>query len=209
MVAVKLDQVSLKSIKLGPVEAMYGGSGHKAKFLPKMEIVLPSQRVPWKIEAKAWQGSGEASAKAAIAVTDATLRALLDKVDKVARAGLEKHIEEFYPDARKRPLANLLPSMFNGAVQESGDYEPVFKAKLKVDDKTIVTPLFHMETKELLDPNAMLEKGAMVTLVVTPLHVYAMTNGVGVTWGVVRMGLDGFAGAETPTFDFGVQSQAE
>tara|TARA_R110002072_G_scaffold2179_4_gene18068 strand:+ start:244 stop:879 length:636 start_codon:yes stop_codon:yes gene_type:complete len=204
--AVKLEAVDLKTtFKMGAVESMYGGSGYKAKVLPYMEIVLPAQRVPWKIEAKSWQGQGDPTAKAAVTVTDDGVMALLQKVDKVGRAALTSHISEFFPDQRKRP--EKISSVFNPTVQEAGEYDPVFKARLKVVEGRIVTPLFHMETKELLDANVQLEKGALVTLVVAPLHVYAMKGGCGVTWNVVRMGLVGFAGEEEAKYDFGSQAE--
>lgn len=203
--AVKLANVDMKGFKMGPVESMYGGSGFKSKVLPKLEIVLPPQRVPWKVEAKAWQGQGDPTAKAAVTIVDQQIRALLAKVDAVATTALTKHAAEFFPDQRKRP--DKISTVYNPALQEGGDYDPVFKARLKVMDGKIVTPLFHMETKELLDANVQLDKGALVTLVVSPLHVYAMKGGCGVTWSVTRMGLVGFAGEEEPQFDFGSQKE--
>jgi hypothetical protein len=206
MMAVKLESVDLKQLKFGAVESMYGGSGYKAKALPRMEIVLPPLRVPWKVEAKAWQGQGEATAKAAVTVTDEAVSALLLTVDTAAKRTLGKHMAEFFPDQRKRPTN--LDAVFNPAVAGGdGDYEPVFKARLKVKEGMIETPLFHLETKELLDANVQLEKGALVTLVVTPLHVYAMKGGCGVTWSVVRMGLAGFASEVQPEYDFGSQAE--
>lgn len=49
MPVVKLDAHDPKTLTFGGVEQMFGGTGYKASFNPKVEVRMPSMRVPWKV----------------------------------------------------------------------------------------------------------------------------------------------------------------
>lgn len=206
MTVVHLKEFDPATLSLGAVEAMYGGSGFKAAFKPKaLELRLPTLRVPFPIEAKAWQGQGDPTAKLSLAVPDdaTAVTQFLHAVDNLAMNALSEHYGKFFPNSKFRPP---IDSIFRYSLHESdGDLEPLFRAKLKVKDGSITTPTFDMQTKELMDSNVALGKGALVTAIVQPLHVYALGGNAGVTWSVHRVGLEGHAeAAGTPMeFDFG------
>lgn len=204
----KLDAFKQNEVCLGPVEGMYGGSGYKASFSPTAHVCFPELRVPWKIEAQRYNG-GNPNAKLALSITEAnpTVKQFVEFIDNMAIQYLNSKKKEFFPKKIKTAVEDL----FVPSLKESGDgsFPPVFRAKMGVgsegDADIITTPCFNMTDKSIVDPNVMLDKGALVNAVIQPSHVYVINNTAGVTWKVVRVGVTGFAEAEstTPVFDFG------
>ena len=204
----KLAEFNAGSMVLGPVEGMYGGAGFKASFKPAAQVALPPMRIPWKVEASRYNG-GAPGAKLALSVGggESDVEAFVQRVDKMALEHIRTNAKKYFPTKKKVTVEDL----FNPALKESSDgsFDPVFRPKLTVGEENgsdvITTPLFNMQDKEVLDPNVMLDKGALVTAVVVPSHVYAINNTAGVTWKVTRAGLEWFAEptSSTPAFDFG------
>lgn len=197
---------------MGPIESMYGGSGLKAAFNPATHIVLPSMRIPWKIEGRRYSGQASASAKLAVSLPEERedVVSFVRGIEAAAIDYIGRNRKKMFPGKKSSaPIEDL----FNTAIRGSDDFDPVFQAKLMVKTDAqgadiITTPCFDMQTKELVDGNALLNKGAMVTAVVQPVHIYAINNTVGVTWKVIRLGFDAYesdtpAGAAMDDFDFG------
>lgn len=198
---------------MGSIEAMYGGSGLKAVFTPAAHIVFPTARIPWKIEARRYAGQSNAAAKLAITlspVEHADVITFIREMEARAIAYIQNNRKKMFPGKKS---STPIEDLFNTSIRGSDDFDPVFQAKLMVKtnergEDTISTPCFDMQTKELVDPNALLNKGAMVTAVVQPVHIYGINNTVGITWKVVRLGIDAYesdtpAGAAMDDFDFG------
>ena len=211
--AVHLAKFETSSLALGPIEPMYGGSGLKAQFLPVSHVVLPALRVPWKVEAQRWQGQANASAKLAVTLTpDAKcVEEWIQSVERAAMAYVDQHRSKFFPGKKTKIAA---ADIFNCSIRRSPDFDPVFPAKLAVrrDESSgmddIKTPCFDMQTKDLIDANVHLNKGAIVVAVVQPEKVYVINNSAGVTWKVVRIGIEAYdsdcpEGSAMDDFDFG------
>ena len=205
----KLQTFNKSQVTLGPVEAMYGGTGYKASFSPTAHVCFPAMRVPWKIEAQRYNG-GNPSAKLAMSVTDSNpeVQQFVEYVDNMAIQYLNANKKDFFPGKKMKTAVEdlFLPSLKPG----DGSFPPVFRPKMAVgqdgDSDIITTPCFNMQDKEVIDPNVMLDKGALVNAVIQPAHVYVINNTAGVTWKVVRVGVAGFAEADNnirPVFDFG------
>lgn len=206
----KLQSFNRSQVSLGPVEQMYGGTGYKASFSPAAHVCFPALRVPWKIAAQRYQG-GNPSAKLAMSVTENNpeVQQFVEYVDNMALQYLNAHKKDFFPGKKMKTAVEdlFMPSLKASA---DGSFPPVFRAKMGVgqDDGSdiITTPCFNMTDKEVIDPNVMLDKGALVNAVIQPAHVYVINNTAGVTWKVVRVGVAGFAAEDSsnrPVFDFG------
>jgi len=163
--------------------------------------------------AQRWGGQTNPSAKLALTLgQEDEVSKFIQSVERRAIKYVEDNRAKFFPGKKgsKVPVGEL----FNSSIKSSDDFDPVFSAKLlcRTNDQTsedvITTPCWDMQRKEEIDSNVHLNKGAVVMAVVQPAHIYAINNSAGVTWKVLRVGVQAYEsdtpGSNQAEFDFGV-----
>lgn len=207
---VLLENIDSSSLSLGPPEAIFGSSGMKSSF-SKIQICLPPMRIPWDIKSQKWPNQNDYTAKLSLVVDEsqrhqAYFKKFLNEVDDICKKHVNSNIKKF--GLKTKDCSPL----FTDTLKESDNYMPTFRTKLAVEKNTqnISTPIFNLDTQELIDPSA-LSKDSYVRAVVTPQHVYVINNSVGCTFKCVRIGLlteapEGSDSLVAHEFDFGLKS---